>query len=111
MEIATACKRRAGRGAAAAHPIHDTHAFAPGALRRDLEVIDVTATCEAAVEHIRPWAESKQTEIQLKSNGKVLFRADPEDLQLVWTNLLENAVRYSPKGGSVEVGVSSNNGG
>jgi signal transduction histidine kinase len=35
----------------------------------------------------------------------VLFRADPEDLQLVWTNLLENAVRYGPEGGLVEVAV------
>ena len=37
----------------------------------------------------------------------VPFRADPEDLQLVWTNLLENAVRYSPEGASVEVAVSA----
>ena len=33
------------------------------------------------------------------------MHADPEDLQLVWINLLENAVRYSPEGGSVEVAV------
>ncbi len=47
----------------------------------------------------------------LSTNGPVPFRADPEDLQLVWINLLENAVRYSPEGSSVEVAVTRNNGG
>ena len=74
--------------------------WAHGALRRDLQVIDVTATCEEAVERIRHLAESRKATVHLSKNGPVLFRADPEDLQLVWTNLLENAVRYGPEGGS-----------
>jgi signal transduction histidine kinase len=85
--------------------------WARGALRRDLEVIDITATCEDAVERIRALADSRNTTVHLSKNGPVLFRADPDDLQLVWINLLENAVRYGPEGGSVEVSVSSGNGG
>jgi signal transduction histidine kinase len=86
--------------------------WARGALRRDLEVIDITATCEDAIERIRHFADSRATTVHLSKNGPVLVRADPEDLQLIWINLLENAVRYSPSGGSVEVGVSwGNNGG
>ena len=69
------------------------------------DVIDINATCEEAVERIRSLAQSRNTAIQLATNGPVPFRADPEDLQLVWTNLLENAVRYSPEGASVEVAV------
>ena len=49
--------------------------------------------------------------VHLSKNGPVLFRADPEDLQLVWINLLENAVRYGPEGGSVEVAVIRENSG
>jgi signal transduction histidine kinase len=79
--------------------------WAHGALRRDLEIIDITPTCEEAVERIRNLAHARKTTIHLSTNGPVLFRADPEDLQLVWINLLENAVRYSPEGGSVEVAV------
>jgi signal transduction histidine kinase len=77
-----------------------------GALRRDLDVIDITATCEDAIERIRALAESRDTTVHLLKNCPVLLRADPEDLQVVWINLLENAVRYSPAGGSVEVTVS-----
>jgi signal transduction histidine kinase len=85
--------------------------WAHGALRRDLQVIDVAATCEEAVERMLSLAEDNHTKIQFTHNGKVPFRADPEDLHLVWTNLLENAVRYSPQGGSVEVAVRHDHGG
>jgi heavy metal sensor kinase len=85
--------------------------WAHGALRRDLQVIDVTETCEEAVERIRSLAEARNMQIRLSTNGPVLFRADPEDLQLVWLNLLENALRYSPEGESVEVAVMRKDGG
>jgi len=85
--------------------------WAHGALRRDLDVIDINATCEEAIERIRSLAQSRNTAIHLSTNGPVPFRADPEDLQLVWANLLENAVRYSPEGSSVEVAVTRNNSG
>jgi heavy metal sensor kinase len=77
--------------------------------RPALELIDINATCEEAVERIRSLAQSRATAIQLATNGPVPFHADPEDLQLVWTNLLENAVRYSPEGSSVEVAVNHDN--
>jgi heavy metal sensor kinase len=74
--------------------------------RRELEVIDINATCEEAVERMRGLAQSRNTAIHLATDGPVSFRADPEDLQLVWTNLLENAVRYSPEGASIEIAVT-----
>jgi signal transduction histidine kinase len=74
--------------------------------RHELDIIDINATCEEAVERIRSLAQSRDTAIHLSMDGPIPFRADPEDLQLVWTNLLENAVRYSQKGTSVEVAVT-----
>jgi signal transduction histidine kinase len=84
--------------------------WAHGALRRDLQVIDVRSTCEEAVERIRPLAKAHRTTVNLSTNGPAPFRADPEDLQLVWINLLENAVRYSPEDQSVEVALSGGHG-
>ena len=79
--------------------------WARGALHRDLEFVNIVSTCEDAVDRIRSLAESRNTIVDLSTNGPVLFRADPEDLQLVWVNLLENAIRYSPPGGRVRVVV------
>jgi signal transduction histidine kinase len=80
--------------------------WAHGALRRNLELVDLNSTCEEAIERVRTFARSHRNQIRLSANGPMLFRADPEDLRLVWTNLLENAVRYSPEGSSVEVAVT-----
>jgi heavy metal sensor kinase len=85
--------------------------WAHGVLRRDLPVVDVTATCEEAVERVRHLTTERGLTVRLTTNGQVPLRADPEDLQLVWSNLLENAVRYSPQGGSVEMTVACANGG
>jgi signal transduction histidine kinase len=82
-----------------------------GTLRRDLEDVDLGASCAVAVERIRALAAGRKAEIHLSTNGTVVVHADPEDLQLVWSNLLENAVRYSPEGSSVELEVSRNGGG
>ncbi len=79
--------------------------WAHGALRRDLQVIDVAATCEEAIEHILPLAQSRKVNIQLSVKEEVRLRADPDDLQLLWTNLLENAVRYSPEGSTIDITV------
>jgi len=80
--------------------------WAHGALRRNLELIDLNANCEEAIERVRSLARSRNTQIVLSRNGPLLLRGDPEDLRLVWTNLLENAVRYSPEGSRVEVDLA-----
>ena len=36
------------------------------------------------------------------------MRADADDLELVWSNLLENAIRFSPAGGEVQLRARSN---
>jgi heavy metal sensor kinase len=77
-----------------------------GAQPRDLEAVDLGATCEEAIARIRRLADARNAQVHLLTNGRVLLRADPEDLQLVWVNLLENAVRYSAEGGSVEVVIT-----
>jgi signal transduction histidine kinase len=79
--------------------------WAYGTLSRKLEPIDVTSTCEGAIEGLRGLANARHADIQLNAEEGVLCRADPEDLELVWINLLENAVRYSPDGTKVTVNI------
>ncbi len=67
----------------------------------EMPATDVRATCDAAVSRLAGIAEAKQVQISLDATGNPLLRADPEDLELVWVNLLENAVRHSLQGGKV----------
>ena len=74
------------------------------------QTVDVAATCEEAIARIRSLADAQDTEILFSNKGSGQLEADPEDLQLVWTNILENAVRYSPRGKPIEMSVAKNNG-
>jgi signal transduction histidine kinase len=81
--------------------------WAAGSLQRDLADVDLRATCDAAVDSITPLALQRGVRIQVSSNSPIPVRADPEDLELVWTNLLENAVRFTPASSTVRVLVAS----
>jgi signal transduction histidine kinase len=71
---------------------------------------ELTSTCEAAVSCIRALADARQVTMEFSGPPAVHLHADPEDLELVWLNLLENAVRYSPSGSKVNIHVERNGG-
>lgn len=65
-------------------------------IEREVDLIDVATTCELAIARITELAAVRDISIEFLSAPVVLMRADPADLELVWINLLENAVQYSP---------------
>lgn len=66
-------------------------------IERELDLVDVASTCELAIARIAELAAAREISIEFSSAPVVLMRADPADLELVWMNLLENAVQYSPR--------------
>ncbi len=71
---------------------------------------ELTSTCEAALSRIRMVAEERNIVLEFESPPAVYLLADPEDLELIWLNLLENAVQYSPEGSTVTLRVRQNGG-
>jgi two-component system OmpR family sensor kinase len=82
--------------------------WAAGSTRRDLEAVEVAATCESALERLASVARERGVTIHFVSNGPMPMRADADDLELVWSNLLQNAIRFSPAGGNVQLRVRAN---
>jgi signal transduction histidine kinase len=79
-----------------------------GNLRPDVLPINVSATCAEAIDAIRGLAQEKDINVDFQGENSVICRADPEDLEVVWVNLLENAVRYSPRGSRVNMKLQRN---
>lgn len=77
--------------------------WAADGVRRDLEITDLRSTCEMAVARIGKVAASRRIKVELTGEESAQLRADPADLELVWLNLLENAVQYSAPGSAVNV--------
>ena len=76
-----------------------------GKLRLDIEPLDVATVVEAAIESIRPTANTKGITLQPVIEWGGMVMADPNRLQQVIWNLLTNAVKFTPKGGRVQVVV------
>jgi signal transduction histidine kinase len=84
--------------------------WAAGSLRRDLAPVEVGMTCQLAMERLQAVAQQRHVKMDFTSSGVVRLQADPDDLELVWSNLLENAIRFSREGETVCVRVHSSNG-
>lgn len=76
-----------------------------GGARRDC---DLAAIAAGALAEVRPVSESHR--IELEGPGPVPIVGDPDDLHRMVANLLENAVRHTPPGSSVEVTVAATDG-
>jgi len=84
----------------------DVSRVVSGRLRLDIGSVDLSAIVGAAVEAIRPDARAKKIRIESSRIERVLVAGDAVRLQQVVSNLLGNAVKFTPSGGSVAVSVT-----
>jgi signal transduction histidine kinase/ActR/RegA family two-component response regulator len=78
-----------------------------GKVRLQLQSIDLLAVVARAVEMSQPLlnVHSHQLEVTLPA-GSLLLRADPARLAQVFSNLLNNAAKYSEEGGHITLAVT-----
>lgn len=78
--------------------------------RGDEETIELEAVCRDAVAEVLPQAQRKGVDLGLQAAEQVSVRGQPEPLRILLRNLLDNAVKFSPVGGRVDIRILSENG-
>lgn len=77
-----------------------------GKLRLDVRTVDLIYIVTAAIDSIRPAADAKNIRLQtMLDPAAAPISGDADRLQQIVWNLLTNAVKFTPKGGCIQVKV------
>jgi PAS domain S-box-containing protein len=84
----------------------DVSRIISGKLRLEMRMVEISSAVSSAVESVRPAAEAKRIRIDVRVDDQASqISGDPNRLQQIVWNLLANAVKFTPKGGQVDVVV------
>ncbi len=82
-----------------------------GDIQWSMQRVALDELVRETVEAMRPHADHGKVEVRAEVSGSVApARADPEKLQRVLFNLIQNAIRHTPADGSVTVRAETNGG-
>ena len=68
-------------------------------------LVDVSALAREVIAELAPLAAEKAVDLGLSEGGKAVVRGDAEALRTLLSNLIDNAVRYTPSNGRVDITV------
>ena len=81
-----------------------------GERKRDVSEVDVREIVHTAIDTATPEAQERSISISFPENGPVLMQADRSELEIIFNNLITNAVKYNRDGGRVDVELHADGG-
>ncbi|HJX30010.1 MAG TPA: PAS domain S-box protein, partial [Thermoanaerobaculia bacterium] len=74
-----------------------------GEIRLDVQSVDLPQLLEKTLETIRPAAAAKGVRIETTLTSSGAVQGDPRRLQQIFWNIFNNAIRFTPSGGAMQV--------
>ena len=110
-QMAEALKRNAQSQSQLINDLLDLSRLQRGKISLNQETVSLAAIIDNAVETVRADASSKGIDIRLLGADQLLLvDGDRLRLQQIAWNVLNNAIKFTPHGGSIEIGLNNENG-
>lgn len=77
--------------------------------KRALKEIDIRKIAETAIETIPPDVERRDIKINLFAKKQILIHGDNSEIEIIFNNLISNALKYHRDGGTVEAILNREN--
>jgi signal transduction histidine kinase len=77
-----------------------------GAYAASCDILDAAALVTEVTKRAQPLAAARRQRISVNASGELPVRGSRSDLERVMLNLLDNAIKFTPQEGSIEVATS-----
>lgn len=102
-------ERAVDRAAHLVHQLLDLARAEPGTLRPAMKPVDLAELARASVADYYNQADGKGIDLGVTRLDSATVVGDPDSLRMLISNLLANAIRYTPPGGMIDVSVVDDN--
>jgi signal transduction histidine kinase len=72
-----------------------------------IQEVNISELASVAMVTAQPYAIQMDVSINIDVRSDVVIMADPDDMEIVFNNLISNAVKYNKMGGKVEITIDS----
>ena len=72
-----------------------------------IQEVNLAEVASAAMVTVQPYAIQMDVNINIDVKIDVVIMADPDDMEIVFNNLISNAVKYNKVGGKAEITIDS----
>jgi signal transduction histidine kinase len=73
-----------------------------GKAKRELVKVDLGQIALMAMDTMRPYSIQRDIKITLHQPHDIIVCADPDEMEIIFNNLISNAIKYNKDGGSVD---------
>ena len=81
-----------------------------GKNKRNITDVDLIQVARTAMDTMRPYSIQREVKMILHGPEQVMIKADADELEIIFNNLISNAIKYNKDGGSVDCTIVKNEG-
>jgi len=81
-----------------------------GKAKRNITDVDLLKVARTAIDTMRPYAIQREVSIVLQGDAPLVLPADQEEIEIVFNNLISNAIKYNKEGGTVTCTIQNKEG-